>query len=151
MQQDITGKPGTRWSYSGGAAALVAKLISKGAGKPNDEFAKEHLFGRLGIRKFSWIKGQDGEPSAASSLRMRAPDLGKAGQLVVDGGVHDGRQIVSRGAQQQKFQPRTRIDARFRYGHFWYLLGVNAGTAVAVAFGNGGHRLSAGLNAILSP
>ena len=85
LEQAITSEPGVQWSYSGGATAIVGKLIARGAGMSLDEFAKKYLFTPLGITKFTWVKGRDNEPSAASGLRMRAPDLAKIGQLIVDG------------------------------------------------------------------
>lgn len=44
LEQAITGEPGVQWNYSGGATAIVGKLIARGAGKSLDDFAKENLF-----------------------------------------------------------------------------------------------------------
>lgn len=142
LQQAITGEPGVQWNYSGGAAAIVGKLIARGAGKPLDEFAKENLFTPLGITEFTWIRGHDGEPSAASGLRMRAPDLARIGQLIVDDGMYKGIQIVSEKALANMLKPRAQIETNFQYGHFWYLLGPAEKPPVTAAFGNGGQRLS---------
>ncbi len=142
LEQAITGEPGVEWNYSGGATAIVGKLIARGAGKSLDEFAKENLFTPMGITKFTWIKGHDNEPSAASGLRMRAPDLAKIGQLVVDGGMYKGSQIVSEKALADMLKPRMQIDTNFQYGHFWYLIGPVEKPVLAAAFGNGGQRLS---------
>lgn len=142
LEQAIIGEPGIQWKYSGGAAAIVGRVIALGAGKPLDEFANEHLFAPLGITKYTWMKGGDGEPSAASGLRMRAPDLAKIGQLIVDGGMYKGKQIVSEKALADMLKPSVQIDVNFQYGHFWYLLGPIEKPTVAAAFGNGGQRLS---------
>jgi CubicO group peptidase (beta-lactamase class C family) len=142
LEQAITGEPGVQWSYSGGATALVGKLIARGADMSLDEFAKENLFTPLGITKFTWVKRRDNEPSAASGLRMLAPDLAKIGQLIVDGGMYKDNRIVSEKALATMLKPRLQIDTNFHYGHFWYLLGPFDNPILASAFGNGGQRLS---------
>lgn len=142
LEQAIVEEPGVTWSYSGGASALIGELIVRGAGMPLDEFAHEHLFAPLGISKFTWIKGHDGVPSAASGLRMRAPDLAQIGQLLVDGGLYKGHQIVSKKALENMLKPKIKANEYFQYGHFWYLLGPVEKPSVVAAFGNGGQRLS---------
>ncbi len=142
LEQAITGEPGVKWNYSGGATAIIGKLIARGAGMSLDEFAKENLFTPMGITKFTWVRGRDNEPSAASGLRMRAPDLAKIGQLIVDGGMYKGSQIVSEKALTNMLKPHVQIDSNFQYGHFWYLLGPVEKPILAAAFGNGGQRLS---------
>lgn len=73
---------------------------------------------------------------------MRAPDLAKIGQLLVDGGIYKGSQIVSEKSMADMLKPRMLIDTNFQYGHFWYLLGPVEKPILAAAFGNGGQRLS---------
>ena len=142
LEQAVTGEPGIQWNYSGGATAIIGKLIARGAGKPLDVFAKEHLFEPLGITNFTWVSGRDNEPSAASGLRMTALDLAKIGQLIADGGIYEGRKIVSEKALASMLKPRMHIGSNFQYGHFWYLLGPLDKPVLAAAFGNGGQRLS---------
>jgi CubicO group peptidase (beta-lactamase class C family) len=67
----IVAEPGARWIYSGGAVALLGKLIADGTGKSLPEFAREGLFAALAIDSFEWAAGPDGTPSAASGLRLR--------------------------------------------------------------------------------
>jgi CubicO group peptidase (beta-lactamase class C family) len=142
LEQAIIGEPGVQWDYSGGATAIVGKLIANGAGKSLDAFAKENLFTPLGISQFTWVKGRDNEPSAASGLRLRALDLAKVGQLIADGGMYKGKRIVSEKALATMLKPRMQIGSNFQYGHFWYLLGPIDNPVLAAAFGNGGQRLS---------
>lgn len=142
LEQPIVDEPGEKWNYSGGATAVIAKLISNAANMSIDEYAAKKLFGPLGISEYTWIRGRDGEPSAASGLRMQAPDLAKIGQLIVDNGQFEGAQIVSKSALADMLRPKLTIDQNFHYGHFWYLLGSKEAPVLAAAFGNGGQRLS---------
>jgi CubicO group peptidase (beta-lactamase class C family) len=70
LEQPIIESPGLRWSYNGGATALLARLITKGTGRSLPEFAREALFEPLGITHTDWKLSADGDVIAASGLRM---------------------------------------------------------------------------------
>ena len=48
LERRVVMEPGKRWTYCGGATALLARLIAKGTGKPLHTFAREALFDPLG-------------------------------------------------------------------------------------------------------
>ena len=52
LEREIVVEPGTEWTYSGGAVALIGKIIADGTGMPIDDYAEEKLFGPLGIDEF---------------------------------------------------------------------------------------------------
>ena len=141
LEQPVREAPGGSWIYSGGAVALLGKLIETGTGMKLDGFAREKLFAPLGIENFEWVAGADGEPSAASGLRLTLRDLTKIGQTVADGGIFEGKQIVPADWLALSFQPRLRINDFAQYGYLWYLAGAD-GQTIAVAVGNGGQRLT---------
>lgn len=135
LDKPIVAKPGTQWNYNGGATALIGKLIEDGTGMALDEYAGDKLFQPLGIKKWFWRRGVDGVPSAASGLRLTARDLGKIGQLVLDGGVFEGRRIVPKAWLDQLFTPRENLDG-VRYGYFWWLADSTAPRAWVSGLGN---------------
>ena len=145
LDRPMVHRPGEQWTYNGGAVAIAAKLIEDGVRQPIDLYAREKLFGPLGISEYEWVKGPDGTPSAASGLRLNIHDLAKIGQLVLDNGRYGERQIVPRDWLQQSFRPHTDATGGLRYGFFWWLAPVAWGDPpVWVAgFGNGGQRLMA--------
>lgn len=141
LEQPIREAPGGNWIYSGGAVALLGKLIENGTGMKLDAYAAQKLFTPLGIENYEWVAGADGALSAASGLRMTLPDLAKIGQIVADGGVYEGRQIVPADWLALSFQPHVTVNDFTRYGYLWYLAGTNDHT-IAIAVGNGGQRLT---------
>ncbi|WP_321503918.1 serine hydrolase [Breoghania sp.] len=141
LERPIREAPGGSWIYSGGSVALVGKLIEKGTGMKLDAYAAKVLFEPLGIDSYEWISGKDGEPSAASGLRLTLPELAKIGQLVADGGKFEEKQIIPAEWLDVSFKPRAKVDDRTRYGYLWYLAGGDART-IAIAVGNGGQRLT---------
>jgi CubicO group peptidase (beta-lactamase class C family) len=148
LERPIVEEPGTRWSYSGGASALVGQLIARGTGQPLQEFARSALFEPLGITAFEWMAGRDGVAAAASGLRLTPRDLARIGQTVLDGGRWSGREVVPAGWLGEVLRPRVRIDEDREYGYQWYL-GTFPAAAGASApplrwvggMGNGGQRL----------
>jgi len=146
LERPIVAEPGTRWIYSGGSVALVGAIIERGTGKRLPDFAQEVLFGPLDIAKFNWSAGHDGVASAASGLRLTAPDLLKIGRLVVQKGIWNGQRIVSEDWVAESLAPAISIEDGLGYGRLWF-----SGDAPTPAFadprpwyagfGNGGQRL----------
>jgi CubicO group peptidase (beta-lactamase class C family) len=146
LAQPVIAPPGTRWVYSGGAVALVGALIARGAGKPLPDFAREALFGPLGIVEFEWAAGSDGVASAASGLRLTARHLLRIGQMVLARGIHEGRRIVPAAWIEASLSPAIPTGDGLDYGRLWFLgraevPALGGPRPWAAGFGNGGQRL----------
>jgi CubicO group peptidase (beta-lactamase class C family) len=144
LERPIVEPAGARWTYNGGATALIAKVVARGVGRPLIEFATERLFAPLGIHDVEWITDRAGEPIAASGLRLRPRDLAKIGQLVLDQGRWGDRQIVPSSWLRASGEPRAHVDDFVRYGYHWWLASSGLGDRAVpwiAAFGNGGQRL----------
>jgi CubicO group peptidase (beta-lactamase class C family) len=136
LERPLAGGPGRQWHYCGGASALLGGLISKGSGLALADFARAALFEPLGIDRFEWMSGSDGEPSAASGLRLTPRGLARVGQLILG----DGLGIVPASWLGVALRPHVTIGGTLRYGYQWYLDTVGAHRMVS-AMGNGGQRL----------
>ncbi|WP_255468332.1 serine hydrolase [Reyranella sp. CPCC 100927] len=148
LERPIVGEPGARWTYSGGATALLGQLIAKGTGRSLPDFARDALFAPLGIGTFEWSRGMDKvTPSAASGLRLAPRDLARIGHMMLQNGVWDGRPVVPPSWLNATLQDRARIDDFRRYGYHWYMGAFPVGPGGARrerwigAAGNGGQRL----------
>lgn len=143
LERPVVGPPGEAWTYSGGATALVARIVEKGAGAPLDAYAAQRLFDPLGIADFEWVRGADGAPSAASGLRLSVRGLAAIGRMIVAGGAApDGTQVVSAEWLERAFAPRAATMGPLRYGYQWWLAPHGAPPVWVAALGNGGQRLS---------
>jgi CubicO group peptidase (beta-lactamase class C family) len=141
-------EPGKRWIYGAAATTLIGRLITKGTGQSLPDFARATLFDPLGIGATAWTNGLNGEPSASSGLRMTPRDLARIGQLILDQGRWDGRQVVPADWLERSFRRYFVVDNIRRYGYFWYLGDFERGTPPSSqtihwvgAFGYGGQRL----------
>jgi CubicO group peptidase (beta-lactamase class C family) len=121
LERPIVMEPGKRWTYCGGATALVARLIAKGTGKPLHDYAREMLFDPLGLGRTEWLTDPNGEPYAASGLRMTPRDLGRIGMMMADRGLWGGKRIVPAEWIEKSTTPWVSVDELRRYGYQWYL------------------------------
>jgi CubicO group peptidase (beta-lactamase class C family) len=142
LERPILELPGARWTYCGGASALLGRLIADGTGQPLPQYARAALFAPLGITRFEWMAGADGVASAASGLRLAPRDLARIGELVLADGASDGRQIVPASWIHAMLQPRLQTDWGGQYGYQWYIETI-AGHRLVAGMGNGGQRLIA--------
>jgi len=67
----IVEAPGVKWTYCGGATALLGHLIARGTGEKLVDYARRALFDPLGLGPVEWSTDAKGEPHAASGGRMR--------------------------------------------------------------------------------
>jgi CubicO group peptidase (beta-lactamase class C family) len=148
LEQPIVAEPGERWIYSGGATALLGKIVEKGVGQALPEFARAVLFGPLGVTDTEWRMSRDGEVNAASGLGLRPRDLARIGQMLLDGGKAGGRQVVPVSWIDAMLKPAVRSNGQRQYGYHWYLGEVPFDGAHGRrserwigAIGNGGQRL----------
>jgi CubicO group peptidase (beta-lactamase class C family) len=159
LERPVVGPPGKRWHYNGGATALLGRLIAKGTGRSLPDYARAALFDPIGLGRAEWVTSKEtwvfrqsgvanGEPIAASGLRMTPRDLARIGQLVLDGGMAGGRQVVPSEWLAECFAPRVSVNELQRYGYQWYLGDMEflAGDTVRLEHwvgcaGNGGQRL----------
>jgi CubicO group peptidase (beta-lactamase class C family) len=141
-------EPGTKWVYSDVCPMLIGAIIEKQSGMKLSEFARRNLFEPLGIHEWYWYTGKGGSTGAAGNLYISTLDFAKLGQLVLDGGRWQGRQLVSenwvREMQRKRFDISGTNPFSSGYGYFWWLGEKKVGERVysfSFASGNGGNVL----------
>jgi CubicO group peptidase (beta-lactamase class C family) len=148
LARPVETTPGTAWNYNSGGVWLLGPILRKVSGKPIEEFAEEALLEPLGIQEEVWDRFPNGDAVTSGGLRLRPRDLAKLGQLVLNGGVWHGRQIVSAGWIKQMIAPQSPRGSWFgfarSYGYLWWqgqsLIGDHDIEWVG-ALGRGGQRL----------
>jgi CubicO group peptidase (beta-lactamase class C family) len=148
LARPVETTPGTAWNYNSGGVWLLGPILRKVSGKPMEEFAEEALLEPLGIQEEVWDRFPNGDAVVSGGLRLRPRDLAKLGQLVLDGGVWQGRQIVSAGWIKQMIAPQSPRGLSFSfarsYGFLWWQgqSGIGGHDIEWVgALGRGGQRL----------
>ena len=118
LERPAVASPGTKFNYNSGVAILLGEIIHKASGLRADKFAERYLFGPLGIAEYQWLAYPNGTIQSGGGLWLRPYDMAKIGQLCLDGGRWNGKQIVSsswiEASIQQHAPDRT-------YGYQWWL------------------------------
>ena len=135
LERRVVETPGARWTYSGGATALLARIIAKGTGKTLHEFARENLFDPLGMGQTEWVTGADGEPFAASGARMSVRDLARVGVMMLHGGKVGERTVVPADWVTRCITPVISTDEVRRYGYQWFIMDIGFGKSKGWAIG----------------
>lgn len=141
----MSSEPGTTFGYSNGSAHLVATVLRRAVDRPILDYAREKLFDPLGIDTrpawegsnpntengfddagFAWLIDSTGVHSGGYGLKLTAPDLLKIGQLYLDGGRWQGRQLVSeswvRESTTNQLTAEQSSGGGDQYGYFWWLI-----------------------------
>jgi len=140
--------PGTRYLYNSLTAYLVGLCVENASGQALDAFAERRLFAPLGIVDWRWQRDAGGHAKGQGNLSLNAGDFARIGQMALDGGRWQGREIVRAGTLDELLAPRVRIRASDpyadEYGYFWYRKLQRIGGhefEVIFASGNGGNKL----------
>ncbi len=114
----------------------------KGTGQSLPDFARANLFEPLGIGATAWTNGLNGQPAPSSGLRMTPRDLARIGQLILNRGRWEGRQVIKAEWLDASFKAHITADEFRRYGYFWYLGNLLSRKGQWIGgFGYGGQRL----------
>jgi CubicO group peptidase (beta-lactamase class C family) len=142
LERPIVAEPGTTWVYNGGATSLLARVVARGTGMTVTDFARDRLFGPLGITDFEWVTDYHGVEWANAGLRLRPRDLAKIGQLVLDGGRWTGAQVVPEEWIAASTRPSIEAgDQGCDYGYQWWLCKLGEGVDVIEGSGRGGQEV----------
>jgi CubicO group peptidase (beta-lactamase class C family) len=125
LEQAVVAQPGQIWNYNTGSMQLISAVLKKATGKSVDELARTLLFEPLGITDVEWFGDGKTDPRAKPNLRLRPRDLAKIGQLVLQHGAWDGKQIVPASwidrATTQQFKVSGWGWSFDGYGYFFWL------------------------------
>jgi len=125
--------PGVSFEYNNHETELVGAILKKVTGKTVDVLAQENIFAPLGITDVEWQKDPfSGLPMSYKGLNLRPRDWAKIGQLVLNRGVWEGKQIVPASwvvqstAEQIKAEgplqtEHIRAEGPRSYGYQWWL------------------------------
>ncbi len=123
----FTRKPGEQFLYSNFNTYMLSCLIERRAGQNLLEYLRYRLFEPIGVGNPDWTLCPKGHAHAANGLYFNIDELGNFGQLLLQEGAYNGKQIVSADYLREATADRVKCtgvrkdDALFYgYGYqFW--------------------------------
>ena len=144
FRKPLLQQPGLRLNYSNAAATTCGALIENASGYNIVEFSNQFLFEPLNISSHYWGKYPDGTYDTDGRLALKARDVAKIGQLVLNNGKWNKNEIVTAdwiAESTKKYLSRTKdID----YGFYWQQTTVgykNEKIRTILGWGDGGQFL----------
>jgi len=119
-------EPGTKHEYQSVSTAILGLVIEKATHQNLAKYFNDKVWKPLEMEntaKWSLDDKKDQSAKAYCGLSISAIDLAKIGQLYLNGGKFNGKQIVSKDWIKKTLTPNIRNNG---YQYQWYSYGVNA-------------------------
>ncbi|MBL7818380.1 MAG: serine hydrolase [Saprospiraceae bacterium] len=94
LAHDVPHEPSTHFLYNTPATYMLGAIVHKITGQTLEDYLKPRLFDPLSIEGYDWEKSPQGLNVAGWGLRVKTEDLAKFGQLYLQKGKWNGKQIL---------------------------------------------------------
>ncbi|MBD3275863.1 MAG: serine hydrolase, partial [Candidatus Marinimicrobia bacterium] len=139
-------EPGEQFYYNSGLSILLGGVLKDATGMSADRYAEETLFRETGIEDYQW-GSLSGTLHTGGGLFLRPRDLLKLGQLVLDSGRWQEKQVISESWIEESTDLHLQIEDSENtsgYGYQWWIGEFRAGDKryeTVYASGHGGQFL----------
>jgi CubicO group peptidase (beta-lactamase class C family) len=94
FEEPVIYEPGKHFMYNNAATYMLSKLISITTGCCLLDYLRPRIFEPLGISNVSWEEDVNGVNYGCSGLYIKAHDLSKFGQLLLNEGAWNGKSLI---------------------------------------------------------
>jgi CubicO group peptidase (beta-lactamase class C family) len=126
LAQPVPFKPGTHFLYNTSGTYMLSAIVQKATGSTVLEYLRPRLFEPLGIEGATWEASPQGISAGGYGLSIRTEDIARFGQLFLQKGKWEGKQVVPEAwveaatARQTSNGSNPRSDWDQGYGYqFW--------------------------------
>jgi len=136
---------GRSFSYCTAGASTLGGVLEKATKQKVADFAAANLFAPLGITKAEWQYSPMGIAQTGGGLALRSRDYLKLGQLYLNGGRWNGKQLISADWVKRSTTPHAQVDDQTEYGYFWWLKSFSTAKGKYPAYlmqGSGGNKVA---------
>ena len=146
LEKPFAAAPGSRFNYNSAAVHLLGVVLEQATVMQLPTLAQFALFDPMGISLNRWEPLGDGYYNGGAGLDLRPRDLARFGQLFLQRGSSDGRQIVPASwvdlSSTEGFSWRIGLSALegISYGYLWWVV-PGAPEPLYFAWGYGGQYI----------
>ena len=116
--QSIASTPGTTWTYDNAAVQVLARVFVSATGLPLDEYARAHLWSKIGM-KAQWAHDPSGSPTAYANVLATCRDHARLGYLFLHHGEWATARVVSSAYVTDSVTPSQKMNGA--YGFLWWV------------------------------
>ena len=96
LSQPVVYPPGTHFLYNTMGSYVLSAIVTKVTGQTVLDYLKPRIFEPLGIENPRWDSSSEGNSLGGYGLYLRTEDMAKFGQLLLQKGNWNGRQLIAR-------------------------------------------------------
>lgn len=135
--------PGSNFFYCNANCHLLSGILNRATRMSTYAFAEKHLFTPLGITDVYWPADPKGVNYGWSDLQFHPHDMLKIGQLMLQQGGWNDKQLISRKWLDSATKARVfDTGSGDAYGYYWWKPGSKGYEDVFEAVGRGGQRIT---------
>ncbi|WP_246148217.1 serine hydrolase domain-containing protein [Skermanella pratensis] len=141
LARPFVDEPGGGMLYSTGNSHILSAALTRAAGRSTLALARDWLGGPLGIEVPAWQRDPQGTYFGGNNMLLSPRALFRFGELYRNGGVVDGRRVLSEAWIRASWTPQARsVHTGDSYGYGWFIREMK-GHTVHYAWGYGGQML----------
>ena len=91
----LSSDPGAEFHYSNLTSHLLGVIVTKACEQDLESFAQEHLFSPMDAELYGWQVDDQGYNWGFGEIYVTARNMAKFGQMYLDGGIYEGKRIIS--------------------------------------------------------
>lgn len=121
LSRPFVDEPGGKMLYSTGSYHLLSAALTSATGRDTLALTREWLGNPLNIQIYAWPRDPQGIYFGGNDMRISPLGLLQIGELYRNGGVHEGRRVLSESWIETSWQERgysRYTDDRYGYGWF---------------------------------
>lgn len=97
LNTPLAHKPGTFFLYNTPSTYMLSAIVQKVTGTKTEDYLRPRLFEPLGIEDYVWETSPEGVTIGGYGLHLRTESIARFGQLYLQKGQWQGRQLVPAG------------------------------------------------------
>jgi CubicO group peptidase (beta-lactamase class C family) len=137
--------PGTSPQYCTAGVVTLGRVIAEATHRAIPDYSRDVLFAPVGIAQFRWsMFDDDRQTDTGGHLYLRPRDMAKIGQLVLQRGQWNGRQVVPASWIDRSTIQHVSLPGNQPYGYLWWVHTARIGARdvrYVAAQGNGGQMI----------
>lgn len=138
----MAAEPGTKFSYCSPGMHLLSAVLTQATGQNLFDYAREKLFGPLGITSARWDADPQGITRGWGDLHLLPSDMAKLGQLWLEAGLWNGKRIIPADWLEAATAEPIRSDRYEDYGYGFWIGPKSEPIPYFMASGRGGQRIT---------
>lgn len=120
LTEPLVYDPGTQFAYTDSNFYLLSRAVAAAAGETLQDFAAREILTPLKVQGFAWSACPHGHAMGGTRLFIRVKDMLHFGRMLIDGGVYEGKRILSQEFVKEATSPKVSKDGHSFYGYsFW--------------------------------